>query len=64
MVHIHTIYTGFTHFCREISLVAITGQIWWEEAQTHFIGPGSWGPGPSNGDPLGSSAFQSMTKLI
>ena len=23
-VHIHTIYTGFTHFCREISLVAIT----------------------------------------
>ena len=22
MVHIHTIYTGFTHFCREISLVA------------------------------------------
>ena len=24
MVHIHMIYTGFTHFCREISLVAIT----------------------------------------
>ena len=24
MVHIHMIYTGFTHFCREISLFAIT----------------------------------------
>ena len=24
MVHIHTIFTEFTHFCREISLVAIT----------------------------------------
>ena len=46
-VHIHTIYTGFTHFCREISLVAITrfgrhflAKIWWEEAPKHFIGPG------------------------
>ena len=48
MVHIHMIYTGFTHFCREISLVAIThfgrhfcGKIQWEEAQKHFIGPGT-----------------------
>ena len=24
MVHIHMIYTGFSHFCRKISLVAIT----------------------------------------
>ena len=47
MVHIHTIFTEFTHFCREISLVAITrfgrhflAKIWWEEAPKHFIGPG------------------------
>ena len=48
-VHIHTIYTGFTHFCREISLVAITrfgrqflAKIWWEEAPKHFQ-TGQWG---------------------
>ena len=47
MVHIHTIFTEFTHFCREISLVAITrfgrqflAKIWWEEAPKHFNGPG------------------------
>ena len=47
MVHIHTIFTEFTHFCREISLVAITrfgrhflAKIWWEEAPKHFIGLG------------------------
>ena len=47
-VHIHTIYTGFTHFCREISLVAIArlarhnlGKIWWDEAQTHLKGLGT-----------------------
>ena len=47
MVHIHTIFTEFTHFCRKISLVAFTrfgrhflAKIWWEEAPKHFIGPG------------------------
>ena len=47
MVHIHTIYTGFTHFCREISLVVITrfgrhflAKIWWGEALKHFRVPG------------------------
>ena len=47
MVHIHMIYTGFTHFCREISLVVITrfgrhflAKIWWGEALKHFRGPG------------------------
>ena len=51
MVHIHMIYTGFTHFCREISLVAITrfgrhllANIWWEEAQKHFMERGPKGP--------------------
>ena len=51
MVHIHTIFTEFTHFCREISLVAITrfgrhflAKIWWEEAPKHFIGPGPSDP--------------------
>ena len=45
---IHMIYTGFTHFCREISLVVNTrfgrhflAKIWWEEAPKHFIGPGN-----------------------
>ena len=47
MVHIHTIFTEFTHFCREISLVAIKrfgrhflAKIWWEEAQKHLNGSG------------------------
>ena len=38
-VHIHTIYTGFTHFCREISLVAITRfgrQFWAKYTQEIF----------------------------
>ena len=58
-VHIHTIYTGFTHFCRKISLVAITrfgrqflAKIWWEEAPKHFNGPGVDPPHTSGQCPL------------
>ena len=46
MVHIHTIYTGFTHLCREISLVAITrfGRHFLAKIgggrHKHFRGPG------------------------
>ena len=53
---IHTIFTEFTHFCREISLVAITrfgrhflAKIWWEEAPKHFNGPGVDPPPPTSG---------------